>query len=63
MQTRNSGQWIGLLETEDGKCPFCGRPAASFDYCCRAKARCKVEMMLTAKRMLTPSTPLPLAGT
>jgi len=48
----NSGRWIGLLETEDGKCPCCGRPSASYDWCCTAKARLKVGMLLTAQRVL-----------
>ncbi len=50
----NSGQWIGLLETEDGKCVCCGRPSRSVDWCCPAKARLKVSMLLTAKRVLEP---------
>lgn len=53
----NSGWWIGLLETEDGKCPCCLKPAASYDWCCQAKANLKVRMLLTAKRVLTPPGP------
>lgn len=54
----NSGLWIGLLETEDGRCACCGRPSRSIDWCCDAKARLKAEMMLTAKRVLAPPGPL-----
>ena len=51
----NSGQWIGLLETEDGKCPCCRKPAASYEWCCQAKARMKAEMLLTAQRVFERS--------
>ncbi len=54
----NSGQWIGLLETEDGRCPCCWRPSRSFEWCCPMKARMKTEMLLTAKRVVAPPRPL-----
>lgn len=58
MSAGNSGQWIGLLETEDGRCVCCGRPSASYDWCCQAKARLKASMLLTAQRVFARPGPV-----